>query len=75
MKVRGGAQSNILQSSGVVHSQATQKGDILAAWNKNNTPEPLYNTVHYNMILDMTRISVRPQKLLCVYNLCNLLLI
>ena len=26
-----------------------------------DTPQPLYNTVHYNMVLDMTRISVGPQ--------------
>ena len=26
-----------------------------------NTPQPLYNTVRYNMVLDITRISVGPQ--------------
>ena len=31
---------------------------------KNSTPEPLYNTVRYNMILDITRIKVGPQKVI-----------
>ena len=26
-----------------------------------DTPQPLYNTVRYNMVLDITRISVGPQ--------------
>ena len=26
-----------------------------------STPEPLYNTVRYNMVLDITRIRVGPQ--------------
>ena len=29
-----------------------------------NTPEPLYNTVCYNTILDITRIKVGPQKVI-----------
>ena len=29
--------------------------------NKQITPEPLYNTVHYNMILDITRTRVGPK--------------
>ena len=29
-----------------------------------NTPKPLYNTVHYNTVLDITRISVGPQMVI-----------
>ena len=28
-----------------------------------NTPQPLYNTVHYNMVLAITLISAGPQNL------------
>ena len=29
-----------------------------------STPQPLYNTVHYNMVLDITRISVGPKMII-----------
>ena len=29
--------------------------------NNVNTPEPLYNTLHYNTVLDITLITVGPQ--------------
>ena len=36
--------------------------------NKRNTPGPLYNTLHYNKVLDVTLIVVGPQlKCLCLY--------
>ena len=31
------------------------------------TPEPLYNTLHYNMVLDITLITVGPQLLILDY--------
>ena len=35
--------------------------DLLKKLKINNTPQPLYNTVRYNTVLDITRISVGPQ--------------
>ena len=33
-----------------------------------NTPQPLYNTVHYNTVLDITRISIGPLYYIFLHN-------